>query len=139
MRLAYGSVLVVVTRAHGSPIDADDDLARTRIGSQVHAILERVRPVRQVRGREGTLRASECAPTAVVAGRAPAVGLRGDGLLGGPPVPTELLVRIHEQLARPSQRRWRIGERIPVGAAWVACEAGHANNAFVDRVIGRQV
>src|SRR5206468_5623254 len=83
--------------------------------------------------------APEPAPSAVVACRPPCVGRGHDRLLGRPPIPSELLVPIPQQLARPSQGRRRQWQGISLWTTWISGKPCDSGDGLIDGVVGREV
>ncbi len=71
------------------PASVRRDAAHARPGEESHAALERLRPVREIGGRLGAIRATGEARAAQTARAQVAVRARGDRLRPGPPVPAE--------------------------------------------------
>ena len=135
MRLLDGTVDVVIPGPASAAVWTEDDLAHAGVRPQLDPVCEGARPVRQIGCGQRSLWAPERAPAEVDTGRAASIVLGGDGLLGRPPVPAELLVSVYQQLPGAADRRRRIWKRISRGATRVAGEACHADLGLVDRVV----
>ena len=106
------------------------DLAHPAARAQLDAGADRVRPVGDVGARLGALRAARRAMAEIDAGRAAVVVGGGDGGVGRPPVPAQLVHRLgvaRAGLAERDRRHRRMARR----HAGIAGEAGHAHHAVV--------
>jgi len=103
---------VVVDRARGHAVGADHDLAHPGARPQFDAGADRRRPVGDVGAGLGALGTARRAVAQIYARRAAIVLHRGDGRIGRPPVPAELVQRPAEALAglaeRQRRHRWMV-------------------------------
>ena len=104
MLLALG---VVIDHAGGHAVLVDRDLANPAARAQLDAGADRMRPIGDVGRGLGALRAARRAVAEIDAAPAAVVIGGGDGGVGRPPVPAELVHRLAEARARLAERQWR--------------------------------
>ena len=121
---------VVIDRAGGHAVLVDGDLAHPAQRAQLDAGADRQRPIGDVGRGLGALRAARRAMAEIDAARAALIIGGGDGGVGRPPVPAELVHRLAEARARLAERQWR-HRRLLRRIGGIAGETRDAHHAVV--------
>ena len=126
----FHTIGIVVDRAGGHAVFVGGDLPHPAARAQFHAGANRLRPVGDIDAGLGALRAARRAVTEVDARRAPVILGGGNGGVGRPPVPAQLVHRPRVAHAGAAERQWR-HRRLVGRIGGIAGQAGHAHHAVV--------
>ena len=121
---------VVIDHAGSHAVFVDRDFTHPAARAQLDAGADRERPIGDVGRGFGALRATRRAVAEIDAARAPFIIGGGDGGVGRPPVPAELVHRLAEAGAGLAERQWR-HRRLLRRISGIAGEPGNAHHAVV--------